>query len=60
MCKQSKKSSKYLIKDITLIKNGLKISKFLDIDTLCDLKIRIGKKTPIQLVMKKKTISNQY
>jgi hypothetical protein len=37
-----------------LIKIGFKISKFLDIDTLCDLQIRNGKKKPIQLVMKRK------
>jgi len=58
MCKQCKKSSKYIIKDIILImkliKNGFKISKFFDIDTLCDLKIRNGTKKPIQLVMKRK------
>jgi hypothetical protein len=48
MHKQCKKSGKYIIKDIILImkliKNGFKISKFLEIDTLCDLKIRNGKK----------------
>jgi len=58
MCKQCRKSSKYIIKDIILIikliKNGFKISKFFDIDTLCDLKIRKGTKKPIQLVMKRK------
>jgi hypothetical protein len=58
MCKQCKKSSKYIIKDIILIikliKNGFQISKFFDIDTLCDLKIRNGTKKSIQLLMKRK------
>jgi hypothetical protein len=50
MHKQCKKSSEYIIKDIILImkmiKNGFKFSTFIDIDTLCDLKIRNGKKNP--------------
>jgi len=48
VCINNEKKSEYIIKDIILImkmiKNGFKFSTFIDIDTLCDLKIRNGKK----------------